>query len=94
MQVLIVGGGKVGSHLAKTLSANGDSVTIVEVSEERCTRLHELLENVTIICGDGDEPYVLDEATPAARMRWWRRRVTTRTTWWCACSARSSTRRR
>ena len=62
MQVLIVGGGKVGSHLAKTLSANGDSVTIVEVSEERCERLHELLENVTIICGDGDEPYVLDEA--------------------------------
>ena len=62
MQVLIVGGGKVGSHLAKTLSANGDSVTIVEVSEERCARLQELLENVTIICGDGDEPYVLDEA--------------------------------
>jgi trk system potassium uptake protein TrkA len=62
MQVLIVGGGKVGSHLAKTLAANGDSVTIVEVSEARCARLEELLENVTIICGDGDEPYVLDEA--------------------------------
>ena len=62
MQVLIVGGGKVGSHLAKTLSANGDTVTIVEVSEERCARLAEMLENVTIICGDGDEPYVLDEA--------------------------------
>jgi trk system potassium uptake protein TrkA len=62
MQVLIVGGGKVGSHLAKTLSANGDSVTIVEVNEQRCERLRELLENVTIICGDGDEPYVLDEA--------------------------------
>ncbi len=62
MQVLIVGGGKVGSHLAKTLSANGDTVTIVEVSEERCERLREILDNVTIICGDGDEPYVLDEA--------------------------------
>ena len=62
MQVLIVGGGKVGSHLAKTLSANGDTVTVVEVSEERCARLEELLDNVTIICGDGDEPYVLDEA--------------------------------
>ena len=62
MQVLIVGGGKVGSHLAKTLAANGDAVTIVEVSEARCARLGELLEGVTIICGDGDEPYVLDEA--------------------------------
>jgi trk system potassium uptake protein TrkA len=62
MQVLIVGGGKVGSHLAKTLAANGDAVTIVEVNEARCARLGELLENVTIICGDGDEPYVLDEA--------------------------------
>jgi trk system potassium uptake protein TrkA len=62
MQVLIVGGGKVGSHLAKTLSANGDTVTIVEVSEDRCARLEEILEGVTIICGDGDEPYVLDEA--------------------------------
>ena len=62
MQVLIVGGGKVGSHLAKTLSANGDRVTIVEVVEERCERLREILENVTVICGDGDEPYVLDEA--------------------------------
>jgi trk system potassium uptake protein TrkA len=34
----------------------------VEVSEERCARLEELLEDVTVICGDGDEPYVLDEA--------------------------------
>jgi trk system potassium uptake protein TrkA len=62
MQVLIVGGGKVGAHLAKTLAGNGDTVTIVEVNEERCQRLEELLPGVTIICGDGDEPYVLDEA--------------------------------
>ncbi len=31
MYVLIVGGGKVGSHLAKTLAAEGHQVTIVEV---------------------------------------------------------------
>ncbi len=31
MYVLIVGGGKVGSHLAKTLHAEGHQVTIIEV---------------------------------------------------------------
>jgi len=62
MQVLIVGGGKVGSHLAKTLSANGDTVTLVEEREERCAQLKETLNDVRVICGDGDEPYVLDEA--------------------------------
>ena len=62
MYVLIVGGGKVGSHLAKTLAAEGHQVTIVEVDQERCAILEDLMEGVRIICGDGDEPYVLDEA--------------------------------
>ena len=62
MYVLIVGGGKVGSHLAKTLAAEGHQVTIVEVDQDRCAILEDLMEGVRIICGDGDEPYVLDEA--------------------------------
>ena len=66
MYVLIVGGGKVGSHLAKTLHAEGHQVTIIEVDQDRCAILEDLMEGVRIICGDGDEPYVLDEADAAS----------------------------
>lgn len=62
MNAVIIGGGKVGSNLAKTLSASGDMVTVVEVDMEKCQTLAERLPGVTVICGDGDEPYVLDEA--------------------------------
>ncbi len=62
MNAVIIGGGKVGSNLAKTLSAAGDTITIVELDPEKCEALAEKLTNVTVICGDGDEPYVLDEA--------------------------------
>lgn len=62
MFVLIVGGGKVGSHLAKTLATEGHQVTIIEVNSDRCAVLEDLMQGVRIICGDGDEPYVLDEA--------------------------------
>lgn len=62
MFTLVIGGGKVGAHLAKTLAADGHQVTLVELNPERCEQLDELVEGVTIICGDGDEPYVLDDA--------------------------------
>lgn len=62
MFVVVVGGGKVGAHLAKTLTGDGHSVTLVEEDVERCELLEELVPGVTIVCGDGDEPYILDEA--------------------------------
>lgn len=62
MNAVIIGGGKVGSNLAKTLSAAGDTITVIELDPEKCETLAEKLPNVTVICGDGDEPYVLDEA--------------------------------
>lgn len=62
MNAVIIGGGKVGSNLAKTLSAAGNAITIVELDPDKCEALAERLPNVTVICGDGDEPYVLDEA--------------------------------
>ncbi|NTU71512.1 MAG: NAD-binding protein [Coriobacteriia bacterium] len=62
MNTVIIGGGKVGASLAKSLSESGDTVTVVEVNPERCEVLTQKLPKVTIICGDGDEPYVLDEA--------------------------------
>lgn len=62
MFTVIVGGGKVGSHLAKTLAAEGHRVGLIEVDPDRCALLEDLMEGVTVTCGDGDEPYVLDEA--------------------------------
>lgn len=64
MYIVIVGGGKVGSHLAKMVVERGDRAAVIEVSEERCAMLEEEMASlgVTLICGDGDEPYVLDEA--------------------------------
>jgi trk system potassium uptake protein TrkA len=62
MFVVVVGGGKVGSHLSKTLAGDGHKVTLVEEDVDRCEALAERLPGVTIVCGDGDEPYILDEA--------------------------------
>jgi len=62
MYVVVVGGGKVGSHLAKVLASEGKQVALVEFDPDRCSRLEETIPNVTVICGDGDEPYVLDDA--------------------------------
>ncbi len=62
MNALIVGGGKVGSHLAKTLAHEGNDVVLVEEDPDRCELLVEALHGVRVVCGDGDEPYILDEA--------------------------------
>jgi trk system potassium uptake protein len=68
MYVVIVGGGKVGSYLAKLLAEKGSRVSLIEVNEDRCKILEEELKDlgITLICGDGDEPYVLDEADTRA----------------------------
>ena len=66
MFAVIVGGGKVGSHLAMTLAEENHEVTLVEVNPDRCAALSDIVEGVTIVCGDGDEPYVLDEANAGA----------------------------
>lgn len=62
MYVVVIGGGKVGSHLAKVLAHEGKQVALVEVNPDKCVLLEEALPDVTLICGDGDEPYVLDDA--------------------------------
>jgi trk system potassium uptake protein TrkA len=64
MYVVIVGGGKVGSHLAKMLAQQGTKVSLIEISEQRCALLADEMKalGVNLICGDGDEPNVLDDA--------------------------------
>jgi trk system potassium uptake protein TrkA len=64
MLVVIVGAGKVGSHLAKLLAKRGCGVALIEQDEQRCQLLAEEMKalGVTLIHGDGDEPGVLDSA--------------------------------
>lgn len=62
MKVLIVGGGQVGSNLARMLNEEGHELTLIEIDRARCSQLEERVSEVRIMCGDGDEPYLLEEA--------------------------------
>jgi trk system potassium uptake protein len=61
MNILIVGAGKVGIHLAKDMSDRGYKVKIIEKNEEVCNKF-EKLSNMEMICGDGCDPLVLEGA--------------------------------
>jgi trk system potassium uptake protein TrkA len=62
MNVLIVGGGKIGTYLASLLLSEGHQVKVIEVQAEEIARLkRELPEEVTIL-GNGTDPNVLEAA--------------------------------
>lgn len=60
--VLIAGGGKVGSYLATLLLDSGHRVRLVEVSEARIQRLAHTLPGETLILGSAADPDVLERA--------------------------------
>jgi len=60
--VVIVGGGKVGWYLGRMLKESNYDVTIVEMRREQCAKIREETPDINVVCGDGDEPYILDEA--------------------------------
>jgi trk system potassium uptake protein TrkA len=62
MYVVIVGGGKVGAHLAALLLAAGHRVRVIERSAARLAALHEALPGETLVPGNGTEPAILEEA--------------------------------
>jgi len=53
--VLIVGGGKVGYHLAKHLIERDYEITLVEKDHDRADWIQHQLGTVSIMVGDGDE---------------------------------------
>jgi trk system potassium uptake protein len=59
--VLVAGGGKVGSNVARTVLANGHEVTLVEQRPFRFERLEQEFEH-RAIRGDATELYVLERA--------------------------------
>ena len=61
MFVIVVGGGKVGSNVARTLRGLRHEVVIVEQARSRYTRLEEEFEHAAIL-GDGTELFVLEQA--------------------------------
>lgn len=61
MYVVVAGGGKVGSNVARTLLASGHEVTLVEQDRARFERLEAEL-GPSVIQGDATEIHVLEQA--------------------------------
>lgn len=60
MYVIIIGGGRTGSHLASLLSLQGYEVCIIEHQPEILANLHDELPTEVIFEGDGTDPLVLE----------------------------------
>lgn len=61
MYVLIIGGGKVGLHLGRTVQAQGHEVAVIEQRPLRVQALTEVLGDV-VVTGNATLPSVLDGA--------------------------------
>lgn len=62
MFVIIVGGGKVGTYLARALLAQRHEVIIVEKQARKAELMATLLETEVTVVGDGCDPLVLEGA--------------------------------
>ena len=61
MKVCVIGGGKVGFHLAKTLIANGHSPIIIEEDKHLCEKIANNLD-ICVVHGDGTSVEILELA--------------------------------
>ncbi len=62
MKIIIVGGGKVGYYLLKTLYGKKHRISIVEKDPVKCAQIAEEMDNINVINGDGTEINDLKEA--------------------------------
>lgn len=62
MRILIIGGGKVGTYLAKALIDEGHQVRVVESNPHRVHEMANVLERDVALLGDGCRPNVLERA--------------------------------
>ena len=58
MKVCVIGGGKVGFHLAKTLIANGHEPIIIEENKALCEKIANSLD-IRVVNGDGTSVDIL-----------------------------------
>lgn len=61
MDVIIVGAGQAGTHIAQALTREKHNVTIIDTDRQRLDRAEELLD-IRTICDHGASPRVLDRA--------------------------------
>ncbi|MDD2665444.1 MAG: NAD-binding protein [Methanocellales archaeon] len=61
MYIVIVGGGRIGTFLASTLSKEGEEVALIESDRDICQNLAEKL-NILVINGDGTDAKYLEDA--------------------------------
>lgn len=64
MYIIVVGGGKVGFHLAKALVAEGHEILVLERDGKKCEAIAEELGSV-VVQGDGCEAATLADAGAA-----------------------------
>lgn len=62
MNVIIVGGGKVGTHLATRLLAEGHRVAVVEARTREVHEAYDALPPEVVVAGDGTDPVTLERA--------------------------------
>jgi trk system potassium uptake protein len=63
MKTMIIGGGKVGTYLAKFLQeTGGHQVKLIEIRREELPRLHEEIGVENIVLGNGTDPMTLESA--------------------------------
>jgi trk system potassium uptake protein TrkA len=60
-KMMIVGGGRVGYYVAKTMEERGVSVKVIEKDAERCKFLLNSLKNSLVLHGDGSDQKLLEE---------------------------------
>lgn len=62
MKVVIVGGGKVGYYLAKTLLEHGHEIELIEINKQTCSSIANELD-IPVICGDSTQIETLEAAS-------------------------------
>lgn len=60
-KVIIIGGGRVGYYLAKSLIESGFDVSIIESDKENCRKMADSL-SIPVIWGDGTRAAILEKA--------------------------------
>src|SRR3990170_3861113 len=61
MYIVVVGGGNIGYHLARSLLSEGHEVLVIEKDAQKCERISEDLGSITLR-GDGCEVATLETA--------------------------------